>query len=118
MLGSVFTHMLPPDLENYLSEVHRVLVKSGRCLITYFLLNEESLCHIGAGDSRLDLKYVYDKYRTVSCEVPEQAIAYDEGWIRDRYRRLGLRELSLDYGSWCGRENYLSYQDLILAAKE
>ena len=41
MLGSVFTHMLPDDLSNYLSEVYRVLEKGGRCLISYFLLNAE-----------------------------------------------------------------------------
>jgi len=118
MLGSVFTHMQPDDLENYLSEIHRVLRKDGRCLITYFLLNEESLRLIETGDSTLDLKYVFDKYRSVSREVPEEAIAVDETWIRDLYRNLGLKVVRLDYGSWCAREKYLSYQDLILAAKE
>jgi ubiquinone/menaquinone biosynthesis C-methylase UbiE len=118
MLGSVFTHMLPDDLENYLSEIYRVLKRGGRCLITYFLLNEESLRLIETGDSTLDLRYVFDKYRTISREVPEQAIAFDEGWIRDLYRKLGLKVIRLDYGSWCARENYLSYQDLILGVKE
>ena len=41
-LTSVFTHMLPHDMENYLSEISRVLRNNGRCLITYYLLNEES----------------------------------------------------------------------------
>lgn len=118
MLGSVFTHMLPDDVENYLSEIQRVLMKGGRCLISYFLLNEESLRLIEAGDSTLDLKYVFDKYRTTSREVPEDAIAFDESWVRDLYRKLGLKIMRLDYGSWCARENYLSYQDLILAVKE
>jgi ubiquinone/menaquinone biosynthesis C-methylase UbiE len=118
MLGSVFTHMLPDDLQNYLSEIYRVLKRGGRCLITYFLLNAESLRFIETGASTLDLKYVFDKYRTISREVPEQAIAFDEGWIRDLYRKLGLKVTRLDYGSWCARENYLSYQDLILGVKE
>jgi ubiquinone/menaquinone biosynthesis C-methylase UbiE len=118
MLGSVFTHMLPSDVKNYFSEVYRVLTKGGRCLISYFLLNEESLRLIEAGESALDLKYVFDDYRTISREVPEQAIALDENLIRDIYRKLGLKIMRLDYGSWCGRANYLSYQDLILAVKE
>ena len=42
ILGFVFTHMLPTDLENYLSEVSRVLKINGRCLISFFLLNKES----------------------------------------------------------------------------
>jgi SAM-dependent methyltransferase len=118
MLGSVFTHMLPDDLESYLSEIYRVLKRGGRCLITYFLLNEESLRLIESGDSTLDLRHVFDKYRTISREVPEQAIAFDEGWIRDLYRKLGLKVIRLEYGSWCAREDYLSYQDLILGVKE
>jgi ubiquinone/menaquinone biosynthesis C-methylase UbiE len=118
VLGSVFTHMLPDDVENYLSEIHRVLTKGGRCLITYFLLNEESLRFIATGDSTLEFKHVFDKYRSVSHEVPEKALALDENWIRDLYRKLGLKVMRLDYGSWCARKNYLSYQDLILAVKE
>jgi len=118
MLGSVFTHMLPNDLENYLSEIYRVLKRGGRCLITYFLLNEESLRLIETGNSTLDFKHVFDKYRTISLEMPEAAIAFDEGWIRDLYRKQGLKVRRLDYGSWCTRENYLSYQDHILGVKE
>lgn len=118
MLGSVFTHMLPDDLEHYLSEIHRVLTRAGRCLITYFLLNDESLNHIDSGESTLDLRYAFEKYRTISRETPEAAIAFEEGWIRERYRGLGLKIMRLDYGSWCGRQNYLSYQDLVFAVKE
>jgi hypothetical protein len=41
-LGSVFTRMLLNDVSNCLLEVHRVL-SGRRCLITYFLVNEETL---------------------------------------------------------------------------
>jgi SAM-dependent methyltransferase len=117
-LGSVFTHMLPDDLENYLSEIYRVLKRGGRCLITYFLLNEESLQLIKTGHSAFDFRYECDRYRTISCEVPEKAIAFDEGWIGDLYRKLGLKVVRIDYGSWCARANHLSYQDMILGRKE
>jgi SAM-dependent methyltransferase len=72
MLGSVFTHMLPVDLEHYLSEVRRVLTAGGRCLISYFLLNDESRQLIEAGKSSFDFKYELDGYRTISREVPEK----------------------------------------------
>jgi len=42
-LTSVFTHMLPQDMENYFSEIARILKRNGRCLMTFFLLNEESV---------------------------------------------------------------------------
>ena len=118
MLGSVFTHMLPDDLENYLSEVSRVLTRNGRCLITYFLLNAESERLIGGGRSTLDFEHDCGTYRTVSLEKPEVAVAFDERWIKSRYRAMGFRIKRVDFGSWCGRRDYLSYQDLILAERE
>lgn len=118
ILGSVFTHMLPSDLENYLSEISRMMQKGGRCLITYFLLNEESLQFIESSKSTLDFKYKFSNYRTISNETQENAIAFDEKWIGGLYQRLGLKIVRLDYGSWCGREKFLSYQDMILAIKE
>ena len=117
MLGSVFTHMLPDDLENYLSEVNRVLIQGGRCLITYFLLNDESVRLIETGKSTIGFKYEFGKYRTDTLEIPELAIALDDGWIKGLYRDRGLTITRLDYGSWCGRKDYLSYQDLVLAKK-
>lgn len=117
MLGSVFTHMLPRDLENYLSEIVRVMQKGGRCAITYFLLNQESLRLIAGGKSTLDLKHAIDQYRVVSLDVPEIAIAFDESWIKALYEKNGLRIERLDYGSWCGRQRYVSYQDMIFASK-
>lgn len=118
MLGSVFTHMLPDDMLNYLGEVHRVLKKGGRCLITYFLLNEESLSLMGSKASTLNFKYSGDRYRTTSEPLPELAIALDEEWVRQRYKDVGLTITRIDYGSWCARPTYLSYQDLVLAVRQ
>ncbi len=56
LLTSVFTHMLPQDMDNYLSEVARVLKPDGRCLITYFLLNPESLALIDAEESSFNFQ--------------------------------------------------------------
>jgi SAM-dependent methyltransferase len=116
MLGSVFTHMMPGDVEHYLSEVCRVLAP-GRSLISYFLLNEESRRLIVAGNSTLAFTHTRDGYATISPEVPERAVAFEEDFVLSLYRKLGLEIVRLDYGSWCGRRSFLSYQDLILAAK-
>lgn len=118
VLGSVFTHMLPGDLSNYLMEVRRVLTKGGRCLITYFLLNSESLGLSGANKGTIDFVFEGGIYRMISKDMPELGIAYDETWIKDLYQKVGLEQIRVDYGSWCGRQDYLSYQDLILALKD
>ena len=49
LLASVFTHMLPADVRHYLQEIVRVLKPGGQSLITFFLLNEESLALMKEG---------------------------------------------------------------------
>jgi len=118
-LISVFTHMLPQDMENYFSQIGRVLKRGGRCLITFFLLNKESLKLIDAGLSRLDFKHEFNEYRTIDQDTPEYDIAYNEEFIRRRFNSYGLNIVEpIHYGSWCGRRSFLSDQDIIIAIKK
>jgi len=117
MLGSVFTHMKPRDVEHYLHEIHRVLAPTQRCLISYFLLNDESRNLIDAGRSTLPFGATFDDFATTSPEMPESAIAYEEPFIRSLYARTGFTIARVEYGTWCGRAEGLSYQDLIVATK-
>ncbi|MBW4576928.1 MAG: class I SAM-dependent methyltransferase [Aphanothece sp. CMT-3BRIN-NPC111] len=118
-LTSVFTHMLPQDMENYFSEIARTLKQDGRCLITFFLLNNESLDLINKNLSPLlQFQYEMDGCRTADKDIPERAIAFDEKYVRSIYGKYGVNIVEpIRYGSWCGRENFLSYQDIILAIK-
>jgi SAM-dependent methyltransferase len=117
-LTSVFTHMLPRELENYLAEIVRTLRKNGRCLITFFLLNEESLQLIEARETTLDFKFELPGCRTTDNIKPENAVAFDESYVRALYEKYGLGIAEpVRYGSWCGRKNFLSYQDIIVASK-
>jgi SAM-dependent methyltransferase len=116
-LGSVFTHMLPKDTENYLGEVARVLRRGGRCLISWFLLDPDTDRLIRAGRSTLDFRHeVAGVCKCVNPADPEAAIGFDKAYVLDLYRRCGLtvRE-PVNSGSWSGRERCLSYQDLVLA---
>lgn len=118
-LTSVFTHMYPADVENYINEIRRVLRNHGRCFITYFLLNEESLRAMRDGQSREDFKYDFGTFRTVDNNIPEHCMAYDETFIKNVYSKCGLKiEYPIRYGLWCGRKEFTSYQDIILAFKE
>lgn len=117
-LTSVFTHMLPKAIENYFSEISRVLRKDGRCLITFFLLNDESLNLIQQGQSTLDFRYDFGRYRSIDKKVPESAVAFDEQYIRSLYQQHNMMLIdSPHYGSWCGRQHPLNNQDIIVASK-
>lgn len=118
-LTSVFTHMLPQDMEHYLYEIARTMKRRGRCLITFFLLNRESLELINLGKSIYDFKHEGGGFRTIDKATPESGVAYDEKFIRGLYEKLRLTIAEpIHLGSWCGRENYLSYQDVIIAVKK
>lgn len=118
-LTSVFTHMLPSDFKNYVSEVRRVLKKGGRCFITLFLLNDESKALIISGCSTLDFRYEVEGCLTVDRHNPEAAIAYEEQFVTRLFSSSGLNVTQpIRYGSWCKRRNFLSYQDILIAVKE
>lgn len=117
-LTSVFTHLLQRDMEHYFSEIARVLKPGGRCLITYFLLNEESIPLLEGGRSILNFAEGDEIYRTINRSRPEDAVAYDERFIRNLYEKYGLIiSEPVYYGSWCEREKFLSLQDMVLAYK-
>jgi SAM-dependent methyltransferase len=118
-LASVFTHLLPNEVDNYLSEIRRVLAPGGRCLASFFLLNEESLDLLRSGSSTIDFKHDFGKYRTKNTSTPEAAVAYPEGFIRNLYSRHALSIVDpIRYGSWPGRKDFLSYQDIVIALRE
>lgn len=120
-LTSVFTHMLPAEVENYVSEITRVLKPGGRCLITFFLLNQESLADMRLGLNGIDFRYPVDG--KVGCLThtrsnPEAAIAYPEAYVRGLFKDCGLElQGSIHYGAWCGRVEWTSYQDIVVAKK-
>jgi SAM-dependent methyltransferase len=111
-LTSIFTHMLPEDVSNYLREIRRVLRPSGRALITWFLLNEESNGLIREGRASLNMVHPVGECRTASPRVPEEAIGYPEVRMREMAAAARFSITSIYYGSWCGRERFLSYQDI------
>ena len=118
ILTSVFTHMLPDDMVHYFSEISRVLRKGGTTLISYFLINEESSSLIDRRYSKLDFSYAADGYRCISQAHPEDAIAFSEATIRNLYQSHGFQIVEpVRYGSWCGRDEFLSFQDIIIGKK-
>ncbi len=118
-MGSVFTHMLREDIENYLRESARVLRPGGRALISWFILNDESLGLIASGRSTLPFTHQVDSVtKTTNLETPEIAVAFEEKFITDLYAAAGFTiQAPIHFGSWCGRQHFYSYQDLVYAVR-
>lgn len=118
-LTSVFTHMLPIDIENYVKEIQRVLSPQGRCLISFFSINSDSLKNIENNKSTIMFKNEYDNYRTNNLDIPEAAVAYDEEFFIGLLKKYGFEIYKpIQYGSWSGREKYLSFQDIVVIKKK
>jgi len=121
-LISVFTHILPPGMENYLSEISRVMKTGGRCFITYFLFDDETEKLMRAGRSH-DVSFAHkvdEKYYVMNPQQPEMAVCYKEDYIRTLYRENGLEiDGPLHFGNWCERSGDLKeFQDTVVARKE
>jgi SAM-dependent methyltransferase len=117
-LTSVFTHMLPQEVKHYLSEIGRVLKPGRRCLITWFLLNDRSKHNIIHGKSSQQFTFPIEGCLTTNPDVPEDAIAYEESDVMEFYSRSGITlSRPIHYGSWSGRKEHLSYQDICIGHK-
>lgn len=112
---SVFTHLLEAEADHYLAELARVLKPGGRAVTTWFLLDEESRRHIADGRSGLAFLEPHEPVAVLSEDLPEEAVAFDEGWVYDHVMRHGLAVVEPTHpGSWCGRDAFTSFQDLVV----
>jgi SAM-dependent methyltransferase len=109
-LVSVFTHMLPDDLEHYLSEIGRVLKRGAKCIASFWLT-----------DAKRGTPY-YD-YSAV-CEIanrqePEHGVFYLERHVLALYTRYGFDRVTVKHGSWIARPDSCTAhrQDIVVAVK-
>jgi SAM-dependent methyltransferase len=121
IVTSVFTHMLDDALDNYVSEVARVLRCGGRMFVSLFLLDDVSKAAIRAGRAKLDFRHPFGAMRALNTECPEEGLAIERADFLERLRRHAfVPHGPIHLGSWrdgstgCGNV-YL--QDLLLARK-
>ena len=107
---SLFTHLLPSEVSEYLVEIKSLLNPlGGRGLLTFFLLNE------GKREGRYKFER-WDGFDHFSVERPTRArsaIAYKEEWILGHLEEVGF-SIDVYYGSWRGNNKGLSFQDIII----
>lgn len=108
-LASIFTHMLPDDVENYLSELHRVLKPGKHCYITQFLLTEQTLGFIEKGLSIFKPGEDMGGYRVLNPEIQETAVFYDFETALEMYKRHRFELVdNVYFGFWRGGEETVS----------
>jgi len=104
---SLFTHLFKHEVAAYLKEIRRLLKPGGKCLATFFLLN----------DMEPKGRYTFENWEGAfsleRCSNPRLAVAYEEKWVRSKLTEL-LFDYDVHYGSWRGGNKGLSFQDIIV----
>lgn len=119
-LTSVFTHMLPSDMEHYLDEIYRVLKPTGKCYSTFFLLNSASKISM-VNNTELNFIHNHGHYSTIKKQLEEANVAYEESYLIDQFLpKAHLKVDKLFYGYWSGRprNETLDFQDTIILSPE
>ena len=117
--NSVFTHMLPDEVNNYLREIHRVLKPEGKCYATFFILNEESK-KLMAEQPEFQFKHDHGHYRLFDEKVKSANVAFEESYLMENLLSAnGLIPSKINYGYWCGRkrDDHEDFQDFVLVLK-
>jgi SAM-dependent methyltransferase len=113
---SVFTHMLPDAVSQYLAQAHRVLGRNGILFASFFILNAESKQH--KATCHFNFKQINERYGVMSEENPEEAIAYEEAYLEQMVKKVGFHITTPRlYGNWSGREGLVHGQDIIILKK-
>ncbi len=113
---SLFTHLLPAAVDQYLREVARVMTPGGSFLTTWFLLCDETISSMEAGMSQLNFPYKFVHHAQRSEHAPEQAVAFELDYLRGLYAAAGLAIDGVHFGGWSGYPGSIdSGQDLLIA---
>lgn len=113
-LTSVFTHMMPRDVEHYTAEIGRVLKPGGRCFCTIYSISEEARRQLTSGSSRRAFKPFPEGYWSDTPNDPEAATAYPEEYLTGLFMQSGLETTQIIQGEWWKHE---FTQDILISHK-
>jgi SAM-dependent methyltransferase len=128
---SLYTHLLPYEVANYLAETARVLKSGGRSAATFYLLNEESERRIAGGITRpgvvegvpLRVSDALDdgrggRYRAGDPDRPRARTLLYEADVLQLHEDAGLRVTDVRYGHWRGGDpSGRIGQDVVIAVR-
>lgn len=117
VLTSVFTHMMPDDVDNYVGQISRVMRSGGKCLVTFFLVNEDILEKMNRGKTNFIFKHSCGDYLLMDKKVKEANIAYREDFLQKLYDKYGLKKDAVYYGEWSNSDKFVSFQDVVILSK-
>ncbi len=112
---SVFTHMLPEEVEQYLGQIRRVLKPGAKFTGTFFLMREEDQ-EDQSGRADFAFHRQDEHYWLMDTRVKAANVAYRESWLWEKIKVQGMKVRQVHYGYWRGgsRGDSLDFQDIIV----
>jgi len=99
-----------------LQEIQRVLKPSGRCLATFFILNETA-----KHDSNPEFQFPYDygHYRLMDDKVKSANVAYEQSYLQAFANKIDLKIKAFHFGFWSHqrKKEALDFQDIVVFEK-
>lgn len=116
---SVYTHLNRATVDHYLAETSRVLRPGGKCINTFFVLDDFALEAMHSGHA--DRRYVRqaDGVYVADLDNPNFGIGFTPDVINTFHESHGLTIVPpIRFGDWSGRkvESFV-YQDVVVARK-
>lgn len=112
---SVFTHMWPDDSTEALRAFSVFSDKTTRFVNSWLILDSFAARKVSEGNADRALPISVGGIRTYSELNPLVCTAYPIGKLEEVYSGAGHRILEVLYGSWSGRNNDVTYQDIVIS---
>ena len=124
--ASVFTHLLPENTEHYFQETSRVLKHNGRCVFSFFLLDNYvsgSPRPLGFNQPIFNFEHSYqswqDRFAIANPDNPEEMTAYRIALIEEFAKKAYLKLVQAPVlGLWSGNASQpIGAQDIVILEK-
>lgn len=116
---SVFTHMGIDEIQNYLSQIERVIKKNAVCFSTFFLYDESDEKLI-ADNPQFSFPFKREGYRLMDLNVEAGNIALEKNKLHLMMKKANLEIVNIIDGFWKDEikdPNKREYQDCVIFKK-
>jgi len=115
---SVFTHMQIDEIQNYFSEIHKVLKPNGIAFSTFFLYDDSAEDFIGT-NKQFNFTIKNEGYSLMNNKVKSANIAIHKDKLNAMLEIENLTLIKIIDGFWKGaKDNKIEYQDIVIFKKK
>ncbi len=115
-LISVFTHLVPEEMERYISEIARLLSKEKTCFATFFVLDKDK----PQVNPNFSFKHNYGHYALMDEKVTSANVAFEKDYLMAVFEKNGLTVEHYLPGHWrdpSKSDGTLDFQDIVVLRK-